>query len=85
MKKLFIALCLLLFAFSLNAQSFYNHSKAADKWVKKQFRKLSKKERIAQLIIIRAYSNMGQDHVNSVSNFIKQYNVGGLCFFRAAL
>ncbi|MBA4197859.1 MAG: serine hydrolase [Chitinophaga sp.] len=82
MKKLFIAFCLLLFAFSSNAQSFYNHSKAADKWVKKQFRKLSKKERIAQLIIIRAHSNLGQDHITSVTNLINQYNVGGLCFFQ---
>ncbi|MFX5476931.1 hypothetical protein ABTD55_23695, partial [Acinetobacter baumannii] len=67
---------------SSNAQSFYNHSKAADKWVKKQFRKLSKKERIAQLIIIRAHSNLGQDHITSVTNLINQYNVGGLCFFQ---
>jgi len=82
MKKLLIAICLLFFVCSINAQPFYNHTKAADKWVKKQFRKLSKKERIAQLIIIRAHSNLGQEHINSVTNLIKQYNVGGLCFFQ---
>ena len=71
--------CCSLFSFS---QDFYAETPAAKKWVRKQFRHLSKDERIAQLMIIRAHSNLGPDHIAQVTNLISQYNVGGLCFFQ---
>ena len=37
---------------------------------------------MAQLMIIRAHSNLGADHVAQVTNLINKYNVGGLCFFQ---
>jgi beta-N-acetylhexosaminidase len=51
-------------------------------WVDSVFKSLSKEEKIAQLMVIRAHSNLGQDHVNGVVNLIKKYNVGALCFFQ---
>lgn len=33
-------------------------------------------------MIVRAHSNLGPDHVASVVELIKKYNVGGLCFFQ---
>jgi beta-N-acetylhexosaminidase len=87
MKKaaLYIALALLsvpvLFS-AASAQRFYEETKEAQRWVKKKFRKLSKNQRIAQLMIIRAHSNLGPDHVKEVTELIKKYNVGGLCFFQ---
>ncbi len=85
MKKtvLYILVLLLAMPFSkLSAQQFYEETKEAKKWVKKKFRKLSKDQRIAQLMIIRAHSNLGPDHVAQVTELIKKYNVGGLCFFQ---
>lgn len=64
------------------AQRFYEKTRDAERWVKKKFRKLSKDERIAQLMIIRAHSNLGPEHVAEVTELIKKYNVGGLCFFQ---
>jgi len=64
------------------AQDFYQTSPAAERWVKKKFRKLSKDQRIAQLMIIRAHSNLGAEHIAQVTELIKKYNVGGLCFFQ---
>jgi beta-N-acetylhexosaminidase len=64
------------------SQKFYEQTPAAMRWVKKKFRKLSKDERIAQLMIIRAHSNLGPEHVAEVTELIKKYNVGGLCFFQ---
>ena len=64
------------------AQNFYEETPEARKWVKKQFSKLSKNERIAQLMIIRAHSNLGPDHVAEVTDLIQHYNIGGLCFFQ---
>ena len=66
----------------VNAQKFYEKTPAAERWVKKKFRKLSKDERIAQLMIIRAHSNLGPEHIAEVTELIKKYNVGGLCFFQ---
>lgn len=54
----------------------------AEKWVDSVYKSLSKDQRIAQLMIIRAHSNLPQDHINKVVNDIKKYNVGALCFFQ---
>ena len=64
------------------AQSFYNQTPAANRWVNRKFSRLSDDEKIAQLMIIRAHSNLGPDHVAAVVEQIKKYNVGGLCFFQ---
>lgn len=44
------------------AQKFYEETPEAIKWVNKKFKKLNKNEKIAQLMIIRAHSNLGEDH-----------------------
>jgi biopolymer transport protein ExbD len=81
MKKRIVAFLLIIISFqSINAQQqFYEQTPQAKKWVKKQFRKLNKNQRIAQLMIIRAHSNLGADHIAEVTNLIKTYNVGGVC------
>jgi beta-glucosidase-like glycosyl hydrolase/CubicO group peptidase (beta-lactamase class C family) len=66
----------------LMAQKFYEETPDAIKWVNKKFKKLNKNEKIAQLMIIRAHSNLGEDHVAKVTETIRKYNVGGLCFFQ---
>lgn len=85
MKKVFllssVVFCVLI-QLNTEAQSFYSETPAAKRWVKKKFRKLSDDQKIAQLMIIRAHSNLGPDHVASVVELIKKYNVGGLCFFQ---
>ncbi len=51
-------------------------------WVDSVFKSLSKEEKIAQLMIVRAHSNLGADHIAKVTNDIKKYNIGALCFFQ---
>ncbi len=87
MKRITVLIVLAIFASAQMpnkgfSQKFYEKTPAAEKWVKKKFKKLSKDERIAQLMIIRAHSNLGPDHVAEVTELIKKYNVGGLCFFQ---
>ncbi|HKZ64876.1 MAG TPA: glycoside hydrolase family 3 N-terminal domain-containing protein, partial [Chitinophagaceae bacterium] len=84
MKRL---LFLLVFAGPVvsNAQYKSNLSAAdpiAIGWVDSVFKSLSKEERIAQLMVIRAHSNLGPDHIAKVTNDIQKYNIGGLCFFQ---
>ena len=78
MKKgiLFLLLCCVL-SFHLNAQS-----KSEKRWVKKQFKMLSLDEKIAQLMVLRAHSNWDDKKIDTLSQLIKKYNIGGLCFFQ---
>ncbi|MCP2044772.1 glycoside hydrolase family 3 protein [Pontibacter sp. HSC-36F09] len=51
-------------------------------WVDSVFRTLSPKERIAQLIIIEAFSNKGPKYEADVMNLVKRYKVGGIIYFQ---
>ena len=53
-----------------------------DRWVDSIFNEMSLDERIGQLFMIRAHSNLGKDHIESVANLITNYHVGSLCFFQ---
>lgn len=54
----------------------------AVQWADSIFKTLTPEERIAQLIMIRAHSNLGQDHINKVVNDIRNNKVGGVIFFQ---
>jgi beta-N-acetylhexosaminidase len=79
--KFLLAVCLFLFSYSTSSSQ--HHSQLlASQWVDSVFKSLNKKQKIAQLMIIRAHSNLGPDHVANVTDLVKKYNVGGLCFFQ---
>lgn len=80
MKK---ALSLVLFiTLALSGIAQYKSRLSAEAWVDSVFRTLSKDEKIAQLMVIRAHSNLGPEHVQGVEELIRKYNVGALCFFQ---
>lgn len=67
------------------AQLPENAKNAAEKhWVDSIFQHLTVKQKIAQLIMIRAHSDKGADHIAQVEELIKKYEVGGLCFFQGS-
>ena len=74
---LFILLVLTSCQITLDAQT-----RAEKKWVKHQFKSLSLDEKIAQLMVLRAHSNWDAKKIDSLADLIKQYNIGGLCFFQ---
>jgi beta-N-acetylhexosaminidase len=67
---------------SKNLASGQTGNLSENNWVDSVFNSLNNEEKIAQLIVIRAHSNLGPDHVAQVTDLIKKYNVGGLCFFQ---
>ncbi len=73
---------LLLFATPLFSSAQYRSQLSAADWVDSVFKSLSKEERIAQLMVVRAHSNLGPEHVAKVTSDIQKYNVGALCFFQ---
>ena len=79
MKFFFIGIALFIHAISFTQ---YKSTLPANQWVDSVFHSLSKKKKIAQLMIIRAHSNLSTDHIAAVTELIKKYDVGGLCFFQ---
>ncbi|MEO7983742.1 MAG: glycoside hydrolase family 3 N-terminal domain-containing protein [Bacteroidota bacterium] len=60
----------------------YKSKLTAQQWTDSVFNSLSDDQKIAQLMVIRAHSNLGPDHVAKVTDDIQKYNVGALCFFQ---
>lgn len=80
MKKYFSLLVLAVATQFASAQ--YKSLLNAQQWTDSVFNSLSDDQKIAQLMVIRAHSNLGPDHVAKVAADIQQYNVGALCFFQ---
>lgn len=53
-------------------------------WVEKTLKELSLDEKIAQLFMVAAYSNMGEDHKKHVRYMVEKLGVGGLIFFQGS-
>ena len=79
MKKIFFVVAVFISSVSF---SQYRSRLSVDKWVDSVFNSLTPEQRIAQLMVIRAHSNLGADHIAKVTGDIQKYNVGALCFFQ---
>ncbi|MFN0016540.1 MAG: glycoside hydrolase family 3 N-terminal domain-containing protein [Saprospiraceae bacterium] len=86
-SRLFTAvLFVALFALSANPNHRFNLSRDLDPqeavWVDSMFNTLSADERLGQLFMIRAHSDLGPEHEHAVEDIIRNHRVGGLCFFQ---
>lgn len=86
MLKKIVSCILFLFAtVSLQAQKkpdFVPFINQQHKWVDSVFNSLTSKERIAQLFLVRAHSNLGQKYIDSVAQIIQKEQLGGLVVFQ---
>jgi len=55
---------------------------AKDRWVDSVFNTLTPDMRIAQLLMIRGYSNRDTVYNNEIVRLISDLNIGGICFFQ---
>jgi len=67
---------------SFQRNQSYEEIAAEYEWVDKVFQLMSEDERIGQLMMIRAHSDKGPTHIAEVEKLVKDYYVGGLCFFQ---
>jgi beta-N-acetylhexosaminidase len=80
---LFIALALLVLpAFFWTVPTDRQVEEERKIWVDSILQSMNDAELVGQLFMIRAHSNKGMDHVRSVEHLIREYHVGGLCFFQ---
>ena len=82
MNKLTKKIIQTLFCFLILIGGTNSQSKAALEWAEGTLAQMTLEEKIGQLFMIRAHSNLGSDHVKQVESYIKKYKVGGLCFFQ---
>ncbi len=53
-----------------------------ESWADSLMNQLSLEERIAQMIMVQAYSNLGEEHQKSISRMITRHQIGGVAFFQ---
>lgn len=87
MKKSFFAFTAILsFILTINAnaqkQSYLDLLKNEPKWVDSVFKKLNKKQKIAQMFFVAAYTNKNKAFTDSIAKVIRKEKVGGLVFFQ---
>ncbi|MGE6218420.1 glycoside hydrolase family 3 protein [Nubsella zeaxanthinifaciens] len=62
--------------------SYIELLKQQPKWVDSVFKKLSTKHKIAQLLFVRAHTNLSKAYQDSVGKVIKRQKLGGVVFFQ---
>ncbi|MEG9327497.1 glycoside hydrolase family 3 N-terminal domain-containing protein [Salinimicrobium catena] len=84
MKNLLSFLFLVVFCFAGTAQNtkppFLKYTNST--WVDSVMTTLTPDERIAQLIMVAAYSNRGEEHKQEILKLIEEQKIGGLIFFQ---
>ena len=80
--SLFIAFGLFITTVNAQQTSYINLLKQEPKWVDSVFRRLSKKQKIAQMFFVAAYTNKNQAFTDSIGKVIKREKIGGLVFFQ---
>lgn len=68
-----------LFILDIRAQ---NNRLDVNEWVDSVYQSMDHKARLGQLFMIRAHSDKGPDYEKKVAEIIKNYKVGGVCFFQ---
>lgn len=85
MKKKFLQFLLLCFISNVQAQEFLQSTPQSQQWVNSEFKKLNRKQKIAQLMVVRLSEKQGDSAVfytQEVSRYIRKYNIGALCLFQ---
>ncbi len=80
--QIFIASLFLCVCFSSFMIFIPNEEEKAMLWAQDKICDMSMDEMIGQLFMIRGHSDLGDDHVKEVKRQIKEYKVGGICFFQ---
>jgi len=83
-KNLILVAILCIATFSAHAQkpSYLQMLANQPQWVDSVFKKLNRREKIAQMFFVRAHTNLGQKYIDSVGLVIKKEQLGGVIFFQ---
>lgn len=85
MKRLFVTVLSIIFVQSLWAQKqhdFVEFINRPHQWVDSVFNNMTPAERVGQLFMVRAHSNLGQKYIDSVARVIEAEQLGGVVLFQ---
>jgi beta-glucosidase-like glycosyl hydrolase len=85
LKKTLLLFVLLLtgsLAMGQQQESFIKSLNEQNHWVDSVFKRLCKKEKIAQLFMVRAHTNLGKAYEDSIGKVVKKERIGGVVFFQ---
>lgn len=74
-----------LYSFAVSGQQFMQTSTVSQQWVDHTFKQLSRKQKIAQLMVIRLSERRGKEVVffeKEVEKNIQKYKIGSVCLFQ---
>ncbi len=80
-RKIFKRFCFLLLLMSIGFYTTYG-ANSLTPWADSLLLTMTLEEKIGQLFMIPAYSNLDNAHEKSIENLIKNYHVGGILFFQ---
>ncbi len=80
--KFLIILLILISSIAVQAQVSSKINRAEQHWVDSVFNALTPQQRIGQLFVLRANSDIDSLEIQQLTRLIKEYNIGGLCFFK---
>ncbi len=80
--RLILIISSIILIFRTNSFSQEVPTSHSQMWVDSVFTSLSPDERIAQLLMVRAYSNRDTTYVKELENLVLELNIGGVCFFQ---
>jgi len=64
------------------SMSFTDFINSPHPWVDSIFKRLTLEEKIGQLLMVRAHTNLGQRYIDSVGQVIEREQLGGVVFFQ---
>ena len=64
------------------AQNLNTSNPVVQQWVDSVYNALTPEQRIGQLFVLRANSEIDSSEIQQLAGLIKEYNIGGLCFFK---
>jgi len=63
-------------------KDFVRYINSQHEWVDSVFNTLTPKEKVAQLFLVRAHTNLGQKYIDSVAQVVQDEHLGGLVVFQ---
>ncbi|MGK9127073.1 glycoside hydrolase family 3 protein [Olivibacter sp. SA151] len=69
-------------SFAQQPADFITFINSPHRWVDSTFNSLNQNEKIAQLFMVRAHTNLGQRYIDSVAKIIASEKLGGVVFFQ---
>jgi beta-N-acetylhexosaminidase len=74
--------CFMLVSITTDAQLAVSSFQTEKQWVDSVYNALTLQQRIGQLFMLRANSDIDSTEIRNLSRIINDYNIGGLCFFK---